>query len=67
MSIDNLALCRSPVSPLNLGGYVVAFLAVCLYNYRKLTEMQKAKDAAALQPKSAAPPEVPETEPLVKR
>ncbi len=46
---------------------MVAFLAVCLYNYRKLKEMQKAKDAAALQPKSVAPPEVPETEPLVKR
>jgi hypothetical protein len=63
----SVMLYKSPVSPLNLGGYVVAFLAVCLYNYRKLKEMQRAKDAAALQPKPAAPPADPETEPLVKR
>lgn len=32
----------SPVTPLNLGGYFIAFLAVCLYNYRKLQSMKKA-------------------------
>lgn len=59
-------LYKSPVSPVNLGGYLVAFLAVCVYNYRKLKEMQKAKDAAAAQAASAPVP-VPETEPLVKK
>ena len=40
---------RSPVSALNLGGYPIAFLAVCLYNYRKLTASIKgAKPAAQL-------------------
>ena len=31
----------SPVTPLNLGGYFIAFLAVCMYNYRKLQSMKK--------------------------
>jgi hypothetical protein len=52
------------VSPLNLGGYLLAFLAVCIYNARKLREMQKAKEAAAA---SASVPVVPETEPLLKQ
>ena len=59
-----VCLYRSPVSPLNLGGYCLAFLAVCIYNARKLREMQKAKDAAAA---SAPVPVVPETEPLLKQ
>jgi hypothetical protein len=37
---------RSPVSPLNLGGYLIAFLAVCLYNYRKLTASLKGAKLA---------------------
>ena len=39
-------ICRSPVSPLNLGGYLIAFLAVCLYNYRKLTASLKGAKLA---------------------
>ena len=50
------------MSPLNLGGYLLAFLSVCIYNARKLREMQKAKEAAA-----ASAPVVPETEPLIKQ
>lgn len=52
------------MSPLNLGGYLLAFLAVCIYNARKLREMQKAKEAAAA---SAIAPAVPETEPLIEQ
>jgi len=40
---------RSPVSAMNLGGYLVAFLAVCVYNYQKLRSMNasaKLKDAS---------------------
>jgi hypothetical protein len=46
----------SPVTPLNLGGYFVAFLAVCWYNYRKLQAMRKqpAPVATDSQPKDAA-------------
>lgn len=41
------------MSALNLGGYLVAFVAVCVYNYQKLQAMQsasKSKDAATVQP-----------------
>ena len=38
---------KSAVTALNLGGYLLAFLAVCWYNYRKLQDM---KAAAALAP-----------------
>ena len=34
------------VTAINLGGYLVAFLGVCWYNYKKLQGM-KAKQAAA--------------------
>lgn len=37
---------HSDVSPVNLGGYLIAFIAVCLYNYTKL---QEAKQNASLK------------------
>ena len=40
------------MSALNLGGYLVAFLAVCWYNYKKLQTMKsasKAKEATVQQ------------------
>ena len=37
----------SPITPLNLGGYFIAFLAVCMYNYRKLQSMKKGPPPAS--------------------
>lgn len=34
--IDNEMYCRSQVSAINLFGYLIAFLGVCWYNYKKL-------------------------------
>lgn len=49
----------SPVTPLNLGGYFIAFLAVCLYNYRKLQSMKKAPPVASKDElQSASDPEL---------
>ncbi len=46
------------MSALNLGGYLIAFLAVCLYNYRKLQDMTKDKPAATPPaPEPAVPAE----------
>ena len=52
------------MSALNLGGYLIAFLAVCLYNYRKLQEMTKDKPTAA--PPAAEPAVRPEAVPLLR-
>ena len=43
----SVVMYASPVTPLNLGGYFIAFLAVCLYNYRKLQSMKKGPSAAS--------------------
>jgi hypothetical protein len=37
-----LLLCRSPITSLQLGGYAVAFLGVCWYNYQKIQQMKAA-------------------------
>lgn len=50
------------MSPVNLGGYLVAFFAVAAYNARKLREMQRTKEAAAVAAAASA-----ETEPLIKQ
>eukprot|EP00891_Asterochloris_glomerata_P003318 jgi/Astpho2/3318/e_gw1.00054.52.1_t len=46
----SVLLYASPVTPLNLGGYFLAFLAVCYYNFKKLQAMQKAQPPADPQP-----------------
>jgi len=38
---------RSPVTPTQLGGYGLAFLGVCVYNYRKVQAQVKEKDELA--------------------
>lgn len=48
----------SPVTPLNLGGYFIAFLAVCMYNYRKLQSMKKPPPASKDDLQSASDPEL---------
>lgn len=49
----------SPVTPLNLGGYFIAFLAVCMYNYRKLQSMKKVPPVASKDElQSASDPEL---------
>ena len=52
----------SQVSPLNLGGYLIAFLAVCVYNYRKLQSMKKSSPPALKDELQAA--SNPELRPL---
>ena len=52
----------SPVTPLNLGGYFVAFLAVCMYNYRKLQSMKKGPPPATKDDMPS--PSDPELRPL---
>ena len=51
------------VTAINLGGYLLAFLGVCYYNYQKLQNM-KARQAAASSSAAAAKQE--EQMPLVK-
>jgi len=36
LTLSPLTKLRSVVTPLNLGGYFIAFVAVCWYNYQKL-------------------------------
>ena len=48
----SVALFHSAVSGLNLFGYLIAFLGVCWYNYRKLQNMKK-KQAEKEAAKSA--------------
>lgn len=45
---------HSPVTQLNLFGYSIAFVAVCIYNYRKLTEAK----LKALQVDKPDPPKI---------
>jgi hypothetical protein len=49
--------CSSPVTTLNVGGYSLAFAAVCWYNYRKLESMRPPKSGERSSGKSgeAAP------------
>ena len=55
LTADCAMQCRSPVSQLQLGGYGLAFVGVCWYNYQKLQGMKAAA--------SVAPPK--EQEPLM--
>lgn len=52
---------RSPVTQVNLAGYLIAFLAVCWYNYQKLQKVKaKVLEDAKQELKE------PEMEPLRK-
>ena len=51
------------VTAINLGGYLIAFLGVCWYNYKKLQGM-KARQAAAASA-AQAKGEVSEENPLL--
>lgn len=44
------ACCRSPVTQTQLFGYSLAFLGVCLYNYRKVQSMKQAAVGASKAP-----------------
>ncbi|KAK9865994.1 hypothetical protein WJX84_007622 [Apatococcus fuscideae] len=48
----SVVLFHSAVTPLNLGGYLIAFGGVCYYNYKKIQAMQ-AKQAQAAAAKAA--------------
>ncbi len=48
----SVLLFHSAVTPLNLGGYLIAFGGVCYYNYKKIQAMQ-AKQAQAAAAKAA--------------
>jgi enterochelin esterase-like enzyme len=52
----SVALFHSAVSHLNLFGYVIAFAAVCWYNFRKL-QAAKAGAVAPSTPTAGAQPE----------
>ncbi len=43
----SVALFHSAVSGLNLFGYLIAFLGVCWYNYRKLQNMKRRQAGLA--------------------
>jgi hypothetical protein len=47
---DSGACCRSPVTQTQLFGYSLAFLGVCLYNYRKVQSMKQAAVGASKAP-----------------
>jgi hypothetical protein len=48
-SCDSRA-CRSPVTQTQLFGYSLAFLGVCVYNYRKVQSMKQAAVGASKAP-----------------
>ena len=50
----SVLLFHAAVTPINLGGYLLAFLGVCWYNYRKLQNMKAKQAATAQQQKDAA-------------
>ena len=52
----SVALFHSAVSGLNLFGYLIAFLGVCWYNYRKLQNMKRRQAGLAGVSKLSAPP-----------
>lgn len=54
----SVVLFHSAVTSLNLGGYFLAFLAVCWYNYQKL-QAAKAAVSAAPSPKASAEERIP--------
>ena len=54
----------SPVTPLNLGGYFIAFLAVCMYNYRKLQSMKKAAPVSRDPVQAGSDPELRPLNPI---
>ncbi|KAK9815201.1 hypothetical protein WJX73_010856 [Symbiochloris irregularis] len=60
----SVLLFHAEVTPLNLGGYLIAFFGVCYYNYKKLQGM-KAKQAAAAASAAAAKAEDIEDRPLL--
>ena len=53
---------RSPITSVQLGGYAVAFLGVCWYNYQKIQQM---KAAAQLRPGSGEAQKQQESKPLL--
>ena len=52
------------MTPINLGGYGISFLAVGYYNYAKLQE--KAAEAAKAASEDQSKPDVTATQPLVR-
>jgi hypothetical protein len=46
---------HSDVSPVNLGGYLIAFIAVCWYNYTKLQDAKQKASLKALEDEERTP------------